>query len=190
MKEQGEDGEEMEELLMMGTVYIAFPIALLAVAVYGVNSIRRKDRCYWVLLGITLGSFLLLWGGNKLLGSAWRNRPALILGLAAMMSFLACVWYVAVRGWKKYIPRAVLVLCAMALSSAGLFLGLWGIFVTYGGEERVLAHEGRLLVEVDRSFLDPMYDYYEYRGPLFRGSREVYSTVGWERPRLEDDGTA
>ena len=79
---------------------------------------------------------------------------------------------------------------AMVLSSVGLFWGLWGIFVTYGGGERILAHEGCLLVEVDRSFLDPMYDYYEYRGPIFRGSREIYSTVGGDPPRLEDDGTA
>ena len=111
----------MDELLMMGTAYIAFPIALLAAAVYGVNSIRRKDRRYWALLGIALGSFLLLWGGNKLLGLAWRNRPALILCLTAIVSFLACIWYVAVRGWKKRVPQAVLVLCAMVLSSVGLF---------------------------------------------------------------------
>lgn len=180
----------MDELLMIGTAYIAFPIALLAAAVYGVNSIRRKDRRYWVLSGIALGSFLLLWGGNKLLGLAWRNRPALILCLTAIVSFLACIWYVAVRGWKQRVPQAVLVLCAMVLSSVGLFWGLWGIFVTYGGGERILAHEGCLLVEVDRSFLDPMYDYYEYRGPIFRGSREIYSTVGGDPPRLEDDGTA
>ena len=80
------------------------------------NSIRRKDRRYWVLSGIALGSFLLLWGGNKLLGLAWRNRPALILCLTAIVSFLACIWYVAVRGWKKRVPQAVLVLCAMVVS--------------------------------------------------------------------------
>lgn len=129
----------MDELLMMGTAYIAFPIALLAAAVYGVNSIRRKDRRYWALLGIALGSFLLLWGGNKLLGLAWRNRPALILCLTAIVSFLACIWYVAVRGWKKRVPQAVLVLCAMVLSSVRPVLGLWGIFVTYAGGERILA---------------------------------------------------
>ena len=54
----------MDELLMMGTAYIAFPIALLAAAVYGVNSIRRKDRRYWVLSGASFscGAEISCWG--------------------------------------------------------------------------------------------------------------------------------
>ena len=45
-------------------------------------------------------------------------------------------------------------------------------FVTFAlaTEERVVDWPEQKVVEVDRSWLDPCYVYYEYRGPLVRGA--------------------
>lgn len=47
---------------------------------------------------------------------------------------------------------------------------------TYAGQERMIVYKGQALLEVDNSFLDPMYDYYAYRGPVFRGAELLYSS--------------
>ena len=41
---------------------------------------------------------------------------------------------------------------------------------------KVVEYQGQTLLEVDTGFLDPLYDYYEYHGPLFRGNERLYSS--------------
>ena len=55
-----------------------------------------------------------------------------------------------------------------------LFYGPLLAAMAYGGGERVVAGKGQILLEVDNSFLDPVYDYYAYRGPIFRGAEPIY----------------
>ena len=79
----------------------------------------------------------------------------------------------------------------LTLLSAGLVLYcalVYGVILLafgYSGGERVLEYRGQTLVEVDDSFLDPIYNYYEYHGPLVRGKEPVYKH---QHSRLDGGG--
>ena len=132
--------------------------------------------------------FLLFVGGNLLLGLfglTWRNLPSglfcavlLISGALGILFILGCFLPLEMPEVAPVLRWAVK---GMALLSAGLVLccalfygPLLAVFA-FGGEERVLGYRGQTLLEVENGFMDPIYDYYEYHGPLVRGAELVYA---------------
>ena len=132
--------------------------------------------------------FLLFVGGNLLLGLfglTWRNLPSglfcavlLISGALGILFILGCFLPLEmpeaspVLRWEV---KGIALLSAGLVLCCALFYGpLFAVFA-FGGEERVLEYQGQTLLEVENGFIDPIYDYYEYHGPLVRGAELVYA---------------
>lgn len=76
-------------------------------------------------------------------------------------------------------------LCALFIV---LMLLMWGslVIVFSYAPERELVWQGRMVVEEDHSFLDPIYDYYDSHG-LFVKEKEPFYTAQAESARLEPE---
>lgn len=170
------------------------PVALLAALVLMVRCPGKwRKRFGWSMM-VLFSAVLLLFPGSWLLGKlelAWRSGTVWALVLAAGGGIIAVLVYI--NCWLAEKSHPVLQLLAGALAFCmGLTLLFYGfIFTAFAvGGERVIRHEGKKVVEVDRSFLDPLYQYYDYHGPLIRGSDSIYSAIGespWQR--WEDEKT-
>ena len=139
----------------------------------------------------------LLAGGNLLMKPfdlAWRNLPA---GLMAIASFIGIVAVLFGTAWRTLTrpmegrslgAQAVTRITVLAGTAVFLFyfliLAPWAACFTYAGQERMITYKGQTLLEVDNSFLDPMYDYYTYHGPVFRGAELLYSS---QEHRLDEN---
>lgn len=139
----------------------------------------------------------LLAGGNLLMKPfdlAWRNLPG---GLMAIASFIGIVAVLFGTAWRTLTrpmegrslgAQAVTRITVLAGTAVFLFyfliLAPWAVCFTYAGQERMITYKGQTLLEVDNSFLDPMYDYYAYRGPIFRGAELLYSS---QEHRLDEN---
>ena len=138
--------------------------------------------------GVFLSALALFFGGMVLLGFfglTWRNLPSAVLcgvllvsGWAGIVLTLNCLMP---QAWPELAPvlRWTVKGGALLLSSVILFVTiLYGPFFIawgFGGEERVLEHQGQTLLEVDESWLDPYYCCYAYHGPLVRGTERIWS---------------
>lgn len=175
------------EALFTATCWVAAPLMAIAALWCLLSCHGRKHlRLVWVA-GIFAGSAALLGGGGLLLrqlGLAWRNGPAATLALAFLVSGLAvtiltvdCLIPLEMPDVAPILRRTIkgtALVCAMLILFYAVTMGaIFGMFV-FGGDERVLDYEGQKLVEVDDSFLDPVYNYYEYHGPLLRGAQQIY----------------
>lgn len=172
----------MGKLVLAGTVLLALAGGGCLIFCRGTGT-RYLARTAWVFAT----SFILFAGGNLLLerfGLAWRNLPSgvfcavlLISGALGVLFTLGCFLPLEM---SEVAPVLRWTVKGLALLSAGLVLycalvyGVLFAVFAYGGGERVLEYQGQTLVEVDDSFLDPIYHYYEYHGPLVRGSEPVY----------------
>ena len=138
--------------------------------------------------GVFLSALALFLGGEVVLGLfdlTWRNLPSglfcaalLISGALGILFTLGCFLPLEMPEVAPVLRWAVK---GMALLSAGLVLccalfygPLFAVFA-FGGEERVLEYQGQTMLEVENGFIDPIYDYYEYHGPLVRGAELVYA---------------
>ena len=159
----------------------AIPAALV-VLWEAVQCLRTDWRGEWKLLAWELGLLavdLILWlvGQPVLaaLGLTWRawlvsflQGAALVL---AVVGTLLVGLSVLCRDETYRIARQIILgisICVVigSAGTAGLFF--WA-FSTSTVEERVVTYQGQTLVEEDRGFLDPVYVYYAYYGPLIRG---------------------
>lgn len=177
---------------LAGYVALVGPLAL---ALLGAVCLIRckgpeRRRLAWAA-GVFLGALALHLGGGIVLGwfgLAWRNLPAALLFLTVLFSgwtanvlTLGCVlpWK-----WPNLAPVLRVAVKGAAVAFTGLvilstlWIGLLAAVFGYVHEERIVEHEGQTLVEEDMSWLDPIYYYYEYRGPLLRGSELIYRESG------------
>ena len=144
---------------------------------------RYLSRTAWAFVPV----FVLFVGGNLLLGRfglTWRNLPSGLFCVVLLVSGALVVLFTLGCFLPLEMPEVAPVLRwtakGLTLLSAGLVLYcalVYGVILLafgYSGGERVLEYRGQTLVEVDDSFLDPIYNYYEYHGPLVRGKEPVY----------------
>lgn len=175
------------ELLTEFAVFVGGPVVLLAAlnrAIFGQTGRCRALR--WPL-AVTGGALLLLAGGGWLLGRfglAWRNLPANILMLSAIIGGAVCaimtVLCMADIQWKSVplwlLSTGAVTVCALALCAFLLLFGVLTAAFGFGRADRTVEYRGELLVEEDVSWTHPNFDYYRYYGPLFRGSEWLFSS--------------
>lgn len=181
---------ELYELFFVAALYVAMPLtAFFILACLVVCQGTNRRHLAWAA-GIALAALVLLVGGNRVLdlfGLAWRNRPAgglcillFLSGLLAILLMLGCLLPAELRDLA---PVLRWLLKGLALSCAGLtvcftlFYGGFFAALAYGGGEQVVEFEGQTLVEVEDHWLDTVYEYYDYRGPILRGAEMRYSSV-------------
>ena len=154
--------------------------AALVVLWEAARCLRTDWRGEWKFLAWMLGLLaadLILWlVGEPVLaafGLAWRSWLVSFFQGAALV--LAVVWTLLVglsvlcRDEAYSVVRKVILgvsICVVIGSAVTEGLFFW-TFSTV--EERVVTYQGQTLVEEDRGFLDPVYVYYAYYGPLIRG---------------------
>ena len=154
--------------------------AALVVLWEAVRCLRTDWRGEWKFLAWMLGLLaadLILWlVGESVLatfGLAWRSWLVSFFQGAALV--LAVVWTLLVglsvlcRDEAYSVVRKVILgvsICVVIGSAVTEGLFFW-TFSTV--EERVVTYQDQMLVEEDRGFLDHLYVYYEYHGPLVRG---------------------
>lgn len=149
---------------------------------------RGKDRRYLARTACVFVPILILFLGGKLLlgmfSLTWRNLPAglccavlLVSGALGVLFTLGCFLPLEmpeVAPVLRWTAKGLTLLSAGLVLHCALVYGVILLAFGYSGGERVLEYRGQTLVEVDDSFLDPIYNYYEYRGPLVRGKEPVY----------------
>lgn len=173
---------------------LLFPTALVGsvlLALVGLGCLffcRGRNRRYlaWTA-GVFIAALVLFIGGEVLLGLCgltWRNLPAgllcmviLLSGVIGILLTLGCFLPLKmpeVAPVLRWAVKGAALLCAGLVIYCALFFGVLLVAFVYGGEERVIEYQGQTLVEVNDSFLDPIYNYYEYHGLLVRGSEPLY----------------
>lgn len=164
------------ELLLVASA--GFLTASAAVCLVRCRGHLRKVLAVWT--GVMLGALALLIPGGMLLGRlglSWRGwvvcllyHGALAGGVGVLLSTVRCLGQLLGER-LKWLRRC----WTGAAAAAGLWVllmaALMGVAtIVLAAEERVVTWEDRQVVEVDRSWLDPCYVYYDDRGPLVRGT--------------------
>ena len=179
----------MDGMLMAVTVFACLPL----LALLGLGCLlycRGKNQKHLAAAAAVLcGSLLLLLGGEVILGCfglTWRNIPASLLWTAALVSgflglllTLGCFLPMELPKWPRVLrwsSKLLALLCAGLVVYHALLFGFLLLVFSWGEKEQVVEYQGQTLLEVDAGFLDPIYDYYEYHGPLFRGNERLYSS--------------
>ena len=151
---------------------------------------RGKDHTHLVRTAVVfLGACGLLFGGEViagLFGLTWRNFPARFLCAVILISGILGIWFTLAcflpLELKDLAPVLRWTLKTGALFAAGLLifcalrLGTLIVVFGFGSEDVVVSCQGQTLVEEESGWLDPIYDYYEYHSPLFRGRERLYSS--------------
>ena len=179
----------MDGILMAATFFVCLPL----LALLGVGCLlycRGKNRRHLAVAAAVLcGSLLLLLGGEVVLGCfelTWRNLPetllwmtALVSGFLGLLFILGCFLPLELPKWPRLLrwsSKLLALVCAgLVVYHAVLFSFVLALFAQ-GEKEQVVEYQGQTLVEVDVGFLDPLYNYYAYHGPLLRGSERLYSS--------------
>ena len=155
---------------------LAAPAVLLLAAVRCLYLDRGWRRNVLALiLGLLVGALLLWLGGGWVLsrfGLAWRAWLAsLLLGAALVLAVLAAAFTVCSLVHRQHhLAEALLVdASALVFLMVMVVLGpfLWGASLR---AERVVVWQGQTLLEEERGFPRQGVDYYDYRGPLVRGT--------------------
>lgn len=129
---------------------------------------------------VFLAALALHFGGNLALsffGLAWRSLPGRILptvllgsSLTWILLALCCFW-----AWEDFdLYKTVVGLFAAVAFLIVLWMGLFTVGFRYSREERIVECQGQNLVEACDNFPNISYTYYEYHGPLVRGSKRFY----------------
>lgn len=168
---------------LAGSVLLALEGLLCLIRCRGTNS-RHLARTAWVFVP----TLVLFAGGGLILGQfglAWRNLPSgffctvlLISGALGVLFTLGCFLPLEmpeVAPVLRWALKGVTLLSAGWVLYCALIYGTLFSAFSYGGEERMLEYRGQALVEVENGFLDTIYDYYEYHGPMVRGTEPVYA---------------
>lgn len=180
----------MFEIMLPLACFVAVPLLLVA----GVTCLVCCRGTNWRHLvrvsKIFVGCLALLLGGEVLLGFfqlTWRNLPGGILAAGILVSGI--LWVLLVLGcllpaeMREVAPvlrwglKGTTLLCAALVVYTAVFFGGLVAAFAYGQDERVIEHQGQTLVEVEDGWLDTVYEYYEYHGPLVRGSRRLYDSM-------------
>ena len=181
---------DLYELLFLATLYVAMPLtALFVVSVLILFRERNRRHLVWAA-GIAFGATGLLVAGEKLLnvfGLAWRNCVAVGLcivlflsGLLAILLMLGCLLPAGMEDLApvlRWLIKGIALLCASLTVCFVLFYGSFFAALTYGGGEQVVEYQGQTLVEVEDHWLESVYEYYTYRGPLVRGEEALYKSL-------------
>lgn len=151
-----------------------------------------KDEAYYKHLVRTavvfITAFVLYFGGIILLDSfhlTWRNAPAAVLCGVLLVSGWMGITFTLVcllpREWKgvpaalRWAFKGAVVLFAAVVLLVTLWIGPIGIAFVYGESERVVEYQGPLLLEKEEGFMSEYYSYYEYHGPLVRGTERIFN---------------
>ncbi len=135
-----------------------------------------------IAMGLVLDGLALDIGGSLLLdafGLAWRSpviwSVSLLIGLGGACGLMGGVLRLDELLERHPVAQAVSTSLASLASVALVFFMGWLLLIVTAlaaSNERVTFWEdGRRAVERDDGFLDPCYNYYEYHGPLVRGSQ-------------------
>ena len=173
--------------MIAGAAYLFYAAgAVVLLAALAGALIPPRDCCLFRGGLVLAGVLALLWGGTLVMrpfNLAWRNLPGGLLAGAALLCAVVLLLRTAV--WTLVRPmgrlpaavrvtvRAAVLAGAGVLLYYGLMFGPLMVVMAYAGGERVVTYEGRVLLEVDNSFVDQIYNYYEYRGPILRGAEPV-----------------
>lgn len=190
----------MEHLLdALLTVFIPAAAVLLAAAVYcllpGRVACEPKSRraLGWVLVLFLAVSLLQLTGEFTLamFGLAWRawvrSLFAGALGLLAFFGvFQTLDCYLEQRDTLQLAHQIVVGISGLVVIAYLVTVGLPSWFLAIH-PERTVTWRDQTLVEEDRGFLDHLYVYYEYYGPLVRGARSVDVGVPYGECLQEDE---
>lgn len=172
----------------MGELFVWMAIVgalvVIGVGIWCLRNGEGKTQKYLVWDTIVfLVTLALHFGGSIVLGFlglAWRNVPGMVLWMILVGSFL--IWIVLALccflpqtdeiGW---VNQGIVILFAVVTFLVILWVGLIVLAFGYGKTEQVLEYQGRTFVEVCDSFPNESYTYYEYYGPLARGSKGFFS---------------
>lgn len=171
-----------------------FPLTLTGVLILALVAIGCLSRCRgknrrhlaWAA-GVFLTALVLFFGGLILLGffrMTWRSLPSMILlgtllvsgwmGIVLTMGCFLPMEWPGIPAPLRWVSKGAALLFATVVILETLWFGPLLIVWGFGGEERVVEYEGKTLLEVDESFLEPDYRYYLYHGPLVRGTERLY----------------
>lgn len=125
-------------------------------------------------------------------GLVLRNTPSLVLFwlliASIIIAFGGCIYFLCkwCKGKKKAGLRVIAGLISAALAAASVLLIFGSLFVStfsYKPEHEVTKN-GQNMIACVNSFLDVYVDYYEDKGPLFRGSEKLgeewYGSGGYD----------
>ena len=178
----------MEDILYRACLVFALPAMSIIALVSLVTWRGRRRKQLGILSAFFIGGLALLVGGSFVLGRnglAWRTLPLNILMVVIMISGVVGLVFLTAIILSMPLPdlatvlhvlfKLVTIACASLLLYFALTIGFILFIFSVGETDRVVEYQGEILVEVDKSFLDPWYIYYPYHGPLVRGNTPVYA---------------
>ena len=183
-------GTSLYSTLLLPTWTIGAPL----MALLGLGCLiwcRGKDRKHLTRTAIVFCSAgVVLIGGElvgNLFGVTWRNLPVILLCAVMLFSGIFGIWFTLACFLPLELKDLAPILRRTAKASALIFGAMLVFYaLTFGtlvavlgfvGEEQVVVYEGQKLLEEEDGWLDTVYDYYEYHGPLFRGRERLFSTT-------------
>jgi len=178
---------ELMDLLLLGALAAAAGMALLTVLCLFLCCGRgRKFLLVWS--GIFLGTLALLTAGSWGLGwfgLAWRSGALYTLylllagsGLGVLVRTVRCLRELLEerRALLRYaVLTAAGATCALIVATTVLLGPVLAVFSAWS--DRTVVCEGQKTVEVNGSWLDPYFAYYDYHGPIVRGSQRLWSST-------------
>lgn len=175
-----------------------FPVAfcwgtpvIAAAGIFCLAKCGGKDCKHLALTAaVFLACLVLLLGGSALLGHfglAWRNLPGamlclglLISGLLGVVLTLGCFLPMEMPDLApvlRWVMKTALLLSAAVVLFYAITFGPIFTALAFEGDERVVTYEGQRLLESEDNWLDTVYEYYEYHGPLVRGNQRLYHSM-------------
>lgn len=172
----------MEDLFLIAAGISVVGMALLTIwCLFDRRSQGRRPLLIWVIL--FLAALALLAPGSlalNLFGLAWRSRAVYTLalltggaGLGVLIQTFRCFRRllsgrsIPVRGAALAVTG---IACALVVLTAA-WLGL--LMLIFAWSDRAVTWEGQTAVEVNEAFPDPLFRYYDYYGPIVRGSGQL-----------------
>lgn len=177
----------LPDLLLITAGISAAGMVLLTIwCLFDRRSQGRKWLVAWVVLFLTV--LALLVPGSlalNLFGLAWRSRVACGLVLLTAGAALG-VLFQTLCCFRRLLAGKRALMQGAAMAAAGAACGLVVLLMAWLGlimlvfaanSDRAVTWKGQTVVEVNESFPDPLFRYYDYHGPIVRGGRQLeYST--------------
>lgn len=172
----------LPDLLLITAGIAVVGMALLTIlCLFDRRSQGRGPLRIWVIL--FLGALALLAPGSltlNLFGLAWRSRvvQTLVLlvggaGLGVLVQTFRC-FRTLLAGRSVPVRGAALAVTGIACALVVLLAAWLGLLLLiFSWSDRVVTWEGQTVVEVDESFPDPLFRYFDYHGPIVRGSGQL-----------------
>lgn len=172
----------MEDLFLIVAGIAVVGMALLTIwCLFDRRSQGRGPLLIWVVL--FLAALALLAPGSlalNLFGLAWRSRAVYALVLLTGGACLG-VLVQTFRCFRRLLEGRSIPVRGAALTVTGIacalvivlmaWLGL--LLLIFSWSDRVVTWEGQAVVEVNESFPAPLFRYFDYHGPIIRGSGQL-----------------